>query len=63
MCSLYIPLSTRTKLDWFDDGVLKQTFDSYTHAAEVLKVHYGDNTINDNTVRNLVKNNGIVSKK
>lgn len=62
MSSDYVSKTTRTKIDWFVDGVLKQTFDSYVHAAEILKIHYKYHTFSDVTVRNLLKNNGKFSK-
>ena len=53
MCS-FISRSTRTKLDWFVNGQLKQTFDSYTHAAEVLKKELNNEFINESLIRNLI---------
>ena len=60
--SSYKPQHVRTKLDWFINGALKQTFDSYTHAAEVLKIEYNDQTFNEAGIRNLIKNKGCNEK-
>ncbi len=54
----YEPQCTRTKLDWFVNGILKQTFNSYTHAAEVLKIEYNNKSFNEANIRNLIKNRG-----
>ena len=62
MSSDYVSKTTRTKIDWFVDGVLKQTFDSYVHAAEILKIYYKYDTFSESNVRNLLKNNGKFSK-
>jgi hypothetical protein len=60
--SSYKPQHVRTKIDWFINGALKQTFDSYTHAAEVLKIEYNDQTFNESGIRNLIKNKGCNEK-
>ena len=39
------PGSTRTKIDYFIDNKLIQTFQSYEHTAQVFKIHFKDDTI------------------
>jgi hypothetical protein len=51
----YISKRTRIQIDWFVDGVLKQTFDSCTHAADILKKEFNEN-INEYNIRYLIKN-------
>ena len=60
--SSYKPKNTRTKLDWFIDNNLKQTFDSYTHAAEIFKKDFNEN-ISESTIRNLLNNKKFDTKK
>jgi hypothetical protein len=60
--SSYKPQHVCTKLDWFINDSLKQTFDSYTHAAEVFKIEYNNQTFNEAGIRNLIKNKGCNEK-
>ena len=53
--SSYKPTKSRTKIDWFVDGILKQTFESYIHASEVFKKEF-EIDICETTIRNLLKN-------
>ncbi len=46
-----------TKLDWFIDGNLKGIFNSYKHAAEVLREELNNPRISDYCVRQIVNGN------
>jgi hypothetical protein len=47
----------RTKLDWFVDGKLKGIFNSYEHAAEVLREELKNPRINYNAIKKAVNGN------
>ena len=59
--NFYESQKTRTKLDLFINNELKQTFDSYTHITEFLKIEYNDKNITDSIIKNLVKH-GTITK-
>ena len=50
----YVSEKIRTKIDWFIDGNLKQTFNSYIHAAEFFKKEFSNNRISESIIRNLI---------
>jgi hypothetical protein len=52
--SSYIPQKRGIKLDWFVDNELKQTFENYTHAVEILKIEFNEN-ITEIIIRYLIK--------
>ncbi len=46
-----------TLIDWFDEnGILKQTFNSYQHVADVFKKEYKNEKINYNCIKKLINN-------
>ena len=55
------PGSTRTKIDYFIDNKLIQTFQSYEHTAQVFKIHFKDDTIKEYTIRSII--NIVFEKK
>jgi len=61
--NFYVSNKKYTKVDWFVDEILYQTFDSYKHASEVLKKELDNDDINEWVIRKLIKNNGVTDKK
>jgi hypothetical protein len=57
----YQSQKTRTKLDYFIEGQLKKTFNSYKHISEHLKIEYNNNDITESVIKNLVKK-GTITK-
>lgn len=50
--SSYQPKNTCNKIDWFVNGILQQTFESYKHAADFFKKEY--NFIKEVDIKNII---------
>ena len=44
----------RTKIDWFVDDILKQTFNSYEHTVEFFRKELNNERINYNAIKNVI---------